>query len=52
MYHEQQFQNGKAEFPIVKDMKPQLTLTLPIANFFAIFLLRIDIVITKQYNKY
>ncbi|SFS14690.1 helix-turn-helix transcriptional regulator [Enterocloster citroniae] len=37
---------------IVKDMKPQLTLTLPIANFFAIFLLRIDIVITKQYNKY
>ena len=31
MYHEQQFQNGKAEFPIVKDMKPQLTLTLPVA---------------------
>ena len=25
MYHEQQFQNGKAEFPIVKDTIPNIT---------------------------
>lgn len=25
------YQNGNAEFPTVKDMKPQLTLTLPVA---------------------
>lgn len=24
------FRNGKEEFPIVKNMKPQLTLTLPV----------------------
>jgi len=31
MCQEQLFQNGRAEFPTVKDMKQQLTLTLPVA---------------------
>lgn len=31
MFQGNLFQSGNPEFPIVKDMKPQLTLTLPVA---------------------
>jgi len=47
MYPGSLYQSGSQGFYIVKDMKPQLTLTLSVTIFFAIYLACIDNVNTK-----